>query len=158
MPHRDRWAWSQLQLPPDVEPQVNTVLARLMTEIEPQLNTMLALTDFTKENGATRIAPGSSHLPDDAKLHQAMLAYESDESISDNVAVPYDVTWGDDGVVFVSLDHAMWFHRPVDMNDWLFVDQRPVTLASERGVATADVWNRSGDLVATFTQEALLRF
>ncbi len=66
MPHRDRWAWSQLQLPPDVEPRVNPVLARLLTDIEPQLNTMLALTDFTKENGATRIAPGSTHLPDDA--------------------------------------------------------------------------------------------
>ena len=65
MPHRDRWAWSQLQLPPDAEPRVNTVLARLMTDIEPQLNTMLALTDFTKENGATRIAPGSTQLPDD---------------------------------------------------------------------------------------------
>jgi len=68
MPHRDRWAWSQRQLPPDVEPQVNTVVAELMTDIEPQLNTMLALTDFTKDNGATRVAPGSSHLPDDAKL------------------------------------------------------------------------------------------
>ena len=66
MPHRDRWAWSQIQAPPDVEQQVNPVLARLMTDIEPQLNTMLALTDFTKENGATRIAPGSTHLPDDA--------------------------------------------------------------------------------------------
>jgi ectoine hydroxylase-related dioxygenase (phytanoyl-CoA dioxygenase family) len=68
MPHRDRWAWSQRQLPPDVEPQVNTAVAKLMTDIEPQLNTMLALTDFTKDNGATRVAPGSSHLPDDAKL------------------------------------------------------------------------------------------
>ena len=67
MPHRDRWAWSQIQLPPDVEPRVNPVLARLMTEIEPQLNVMLALTDFTATNGATRIAPGSTQLPDDAK-------------------------------------------------------------------------------------------
>jgi len=66
-PHRDRWAWSQLQVPSDIDPPVNTVVARLLADIEPQLTTMLALTDFTKENGATRIAPGSSHLPDDAK-------------------------------------------------------------------------------------------
>tara|TARA_B100001057_G_scaffold79466_1_gene74596 strand:+ start:108 stop:1034 length:927 start_codon:yes stop_codon:yes gene_type:complete len=65
MPHRDRWAWSQIPTPPEVEPTVNPVLARLMTEIEPQLNVMLALTDFTNENGATRVAPGSSRLPDD---------------------------------------------------------------------------------------------
>ena len=65
MPHRDRWAWSQLQLPPDAEPEFNPVLDRLMTDIEPQLNTILALTDFTKENGATRVAPGSTKLPHD---------------------------------------------------------------------------------------------
>ena len=68
MPHRDRWAWSQIPTPPEVEPKVNPVLARLMTEIEPQLNVMLALTDFTKENGATLVAPGSSQLPDDTQL------------------------------------------------------------------------------------------
>lgn len=68
LPHRDRWAWSQLQLPPEEEPRVNPVLAKLMTEIEPQLNIMLALTDFKEENGATLVAPGSSKLPDDAEL------------------------------------------------------------------------------------------
>tara|TARA_B100001029_G_C15028367_1_gene435170 strand:- start:85 stop:1014 length:930 start_codon:yes stop_codon:yes gene_type:complete len=68
MPHRDRWAWSQLQEPSGDDPPVNKVVARLMTEIEPQLNLMLAITDFTEQNGATRIALGSTKLPDDAKL------------------------------------------------------------------------------------------
>ena len=67
-PHRDRWAWSQLQESSNNDPPVNKVIARLMTEIEPQLNLMLAITDFTEENGATRIAPGSTKLPDDAML------------------------------------------------------------------------------------------
>ena len=67
-PHRDRWAWSQLQGPSEIDPPVNPTLAKIMSEIEPQLNIMLALTDFTKENGATRIAPGSTKLPDDTKL------------------------------------------------------------------------------------------
>jgi len=65
-PHRDRWAWSQLQSATDAELPVNKLIARLFSEIEPQVNTMLALTDFTRENGATRIAPGSTQLPDDA--------------------------------------------------------------------------------------------
>jgi ectoine hydroxylase-related dioxygenase (phytanoyl-CoA dioxygenase family) len=77
MPHRDRWAWSQLQLPSDVEPQFNPTLNRLLSDIEPQLNTMLALTDFTKENGATRIVPGSSHLPDDAQPSEMAFAEEA---------------------------------------------------------------------------------
>lgn len=77
-PHRDRWAWSQLQQPTaDNDLPVNTVIARLMAEIEPQLNIMLALTDFTEENGATRIAPGSTQLPDEAKLpEEAFIAAE----------------------------------------------------------------------------------
>ena len=70
MPHRDRWAWSQLPEPSDNDPPVNKVVARLMTEIEPQLNLMLAITDFTEQNGATRIAPGSTKLPDNAKLSE----------------------------------------------------------------------------------------
>ena len=68
MPHRDRWAWSQLQDPSDLDLPVNDVLARLMAEIEPQLNIMMALTDFTKENGATRVAPGSTQLPDNTNI------------------------------------------------------------------------------------------
>ena len=40
--HRDRLAWPQLP-----------------AEIEPQFNTIWALTDFTEENGATRVVPGS---------------------------------------------------------------------------------------------------
>ena len=68
MPHRDRWAWSQLKESSDNDPPVNKVVARLMTEIEPQLNLMLAITDFTDQNGATRIALGSTRLPDDVKL------------------------------------------------------------------------------------------
>lgn len=85
MPHRDRWAWSQLQAPSDIEPPVNTVVARLLTNVETQLNTMLALTDFTKDNGATRIAPGSSHLPDDAKLPEE--AFVSAEMTSGSLLV-----------------------------------------------------------------------
>lgn len=68
MAHRDRWAWSQLQLPANEEPRVNPVLAKIMTEIEPQLNFMLAITDFNEENGATLVAPGSHKSADDAQL------------------------------------------------------------------------------------------
>ena len=99
----------------------------------------------------------AGEMPDDARLHTAMLAYQSDESISDNTLVPFGLTWGSPDILFVSLDHAMWFHRPFRLDDWLFVEQRPVTTAHTRGLSTATVWNRDAQMVASFTQEALLR-
>ena len=96
-------------------------------------------------------------LPADPHLQTAILAYQSDESLADNVAAPWGATWGSEGVVFVSLDHAMWFHRPFDLNQWHFLDQRAVTVGHGRGLATASLWNEAGELVASATQEALLR-
>jgi acyl-CoA thioesterase-2 len=93
----------------------------------------------------------------DHKIQTALLAYQSDESLADNVAVPFGATWGSPDVVFVSLDHAMWFHRPFDLNQWHFIDQRPVTAAGGRGLATGSVWTKEAKMVASFTQEALLR-
>ena len=96
-------------------------------------------------------------LPDDHRIHAAIMAYQSDESLADNIAIPWGGTWGAPGVVFVSLDHAMWFHRPFDLNDWLLLDQRPITVANGRGLARASVYNRAGELVVSSAQEALLR-
>ncbi|MDH3684125.1 MAG: thioesterase family protein [Acidimicrobiia bacterium] len=96
-------------------------------------------------------------LPADDHLQAAIMAYQSDESIADNIAIPWGATWGSPGVVFVSLDHSIWFHRPFDLNQWLFIDQRPITVGHGRGLATATVWNTDGELVVSFTQEALLR-
>jgi len=96
-------------------------------------------------------------LPVDHHLQAAVMAYQSDESLADNIAIPWGATWGTPGVVFVSLDHAMWFHRPFDLNNWLLIDQRPITVGRGRGLATGMVYDRHGQLVVSFTQEALLR-
>ncbi len=90
-------------------------------------------------------------------VHTALLAYQSDESISDNVLVPFGLTWGSPEVFFVSLDHAMWFHRNVNLNEWHFVEQAPVVTTGGRGVASGSVWTQDGVCVATFAQEALMR-
>ncbi len=100
---------------------------------------------------------GDPGLPDDPALHLALLAYQSDESLADTVAMPWGVTWGTPGVAFVSLDHAGWIHRPLDLNRWHILDQRPISVARGRGLATASLWDDEGRLVATFNQEALLR-
>ena len=93
----------------------------------------------------------------DAATHAAILAYQSDESLADNVLTPFGLTWGSARVFMVSLDHSIWFHDVIDLNSWHFVEQWPVYTGSERGVASAHVWNSNGNLVASFTQEALVR-
>ncbi|MCP3989675.1 MAG: acyl-CoA thioesterase II [Actinomycetia bacterium] len=115
--------------------------------------------DGPSAEGGIRIwARADGELPDEPALHCALLAYQSDESLADNIAIPWGATWGSPGVIFVSLDHAMWFHRPFDLNRWHLIDQQPLTVSQGRGVATATVWSPEGELVASFTQEALLRF
>ena len=94
---------------------------------------------------------------DDPKLHAAMLAYQTDESLADIVLIPFDKTWCSEGTFCVSLDHAIWFHQPINLNAWHFVDQSVVTAKNGRGVGNGRVWSAAGELVASFTQEVLFR-
>lgn len=96
--------------------------------------------------------------PDQPRLHTAMLAYQSDESLADSLLIPFGVSWGSPEVTFVSLDHAMWFHQQVDLNQWLLVEQWPGPAAHARGLAHGRVWDQQGALLASFSQEALMRF
>ncbi len=109
------------------------------------------------EGGIRFWARAAGDLPDDAGVHAAIFAYLSDDSISDNLLVPFGVTWSTETAMVFSLDHAMWLHRPFRMDEWHFYDQQPVIADNARGFATARVWDRQGRLVASFTQEALVR-
>jgi acyl-CoA thioesterase-2 len=57
----------------------------------------------------------------------------------------------------VSLDHSVWFHRPVDVNGWLLVELVPMATGGGRGLSVGTVRSRDGQLVATIAQEVLLR-
>ncbi len=111
----------------------------------------------TAGNGIRKWVRTFEPMPDDPHLHAAVLAYVADESISDNVLIPHDVQWGDEGLAVASLDHSMWFHQSFRVDDWLLVDQEPVATAGARGLSIGRVWDRSGRLVATMTQEAVIR-
>ncbi len=94
---------------------------------------------------------------DDPHLHAAIAAFVADESISDNVLTPHGLTWTNESMMVVSLDHAMWFHRPFRVDDWLLFVQRPLITSAGRGLALGQIHDRSGRLVATCTQEVLVR-
>jgi acyl-CoA thioesterase-2 len=90
-------------------------------------------------------------LPDDPLLHACALAYLSDIGTGLSVLEDDDVAPGP------SLDHAVWFHRPVRLDRWVLMDMAPGTVAHGRGFYTGTVTAQDGTLAATFVQESLFR-
>tara|TARA_B100000214_G_C23882268_1_gene587817 strand:+ start:173 stop:1057 length:885 start_codon:yes stop_codon:yes gene_type:complete len=121
------------------------------------INAPWAPAGVSEKKGIRAWVKANGIAPDDLGLHFALAAYHSDESLADNLLVPFGLTWGSNGTFMVSLDHAMWFHKAIDFNKWHLVDQWAIGAENERGVATGRLWNQSGQLCASFTQEALIR-
>jgi acyl-CoA thioesterase-2 len=96
-------------------------------------------------------------LPDDRLLHQCVLAYASDLTLLDTTTLPHAVSWWSDRFQTASLDHAMWFHRPFRADEWLLYAQDSPRAAGARGFTRGSVYTRSGELVASVTQEGLIR-
>lgn len=98
-----------------------------------------------------------STLPDDPQVHTAALAYVCDYTILEPLLRVHGLAWADAGLVTASLDHAMWFHRPAGMDDWVLYSQRAVSTGSNRGLATGYLHDRTGRLMATVLQEGMVR-
>ena len=96
-------------------------------------------------------------LPDDPTLHACIVTYASDMTLLDTTVLPFGWSWDSPGLQMASLDHAMWFHRPLRMDDWLLYDMKSPSASGARGFAQAGVFARDGRLVATIAQEGLLR-
>ena len=95
-------------------------------------------------------------LPDDALTHVCVLAYASDLTLLWAVAAPHGHALGQD-VIAASLDHAMWFHRPFRVDDWVLCDYASPSAAGGRGLATGRFFTRDGRLIASVVQEGVVR-
>lgn len=96
-------------------------------------------------------------LPDDANLHQAALAYLSDYTILESIYRRHGIAWSHPGLKSASLDHAIWFHRPVKVDQWLLYVQNSPSAQGGRGLAMGHIYTREGVLVATVAQEGMVR-
>lgn len=93
----------------------------------------------------------------DPFLQAAVLAYMSDYSLLESVLRRHGRPWIDPRLRVASLDHSMWFHRPVDPSQWLLYSQESPSAQSGRGLGIGRVFTRDGALAATITQEGMVR-
>ncbi|HEX3897170.1 MAG TPA: acyl-CoA thioesterase II [Rudaea sp.] len=95
--------------------------------------------------------------PDDATLHRAMLAYASDFHLIGTATLPHGISYLQQNVQMASLDHALWFHRPFRVDEWLLYSCDSPTTQGARGLTRGMIFSRDGRLVASTAQEGMIR-
>jgi acyl-CoA thioesterase II len=91
-------------------------------------------------------------LPDDPHLQACVLTYLSDLGVGEGELAQEIAT-----MAKPSLDHAVWFHRPARMHEWILYAMQPVSAQGGRLLYTGSLYSEKGDLVATVMQECVLR-
>ncbi|PMR76567.1 acyl-CoA thioesterase [Billgrantia endophytica] len=99
----------------------------------------------------------TGELPENPALHRYLLAYSSDFNLLTTALVPHGIRFRDPRLQIASLDHAIWFHHDVKINDWLLYDMDSPWAGGARGMARGSIFDRSGRLVASTAQEGLTR-
>jgi acyl-CoA thioesterase-2 len=94
-------------------------------------------------------------LDDDRALHACLLTFVSDMGAVYAAAIP--VGGGLGTIMGASLDHAVWFHRPIRLDEWVLYDLQPISNAGSRGLVHGTFHTHDGILGASVTQEALIR-
>lgn len=98
-----------------------------------------------------------AQLPHDQLTRCAVLAFASDYTPIDSMLRAHGLTWSEPGLTPATIDHTIWFHRPVDPGAWLLYDQESPSTRSGRGLMVGKVFTEEGVLVATIAQEAMVR-
>ncbi len=104
----------------------------------------------------------ASPLGDDPLLHRAALGYASDLMLMSTALAPHGHTAGHERSLIrrwngVSLDHCLWFHRPLRADDWFLVEHATPSAFGGRALVTADIFDAAGRVACHVTQEALIR-
>jgi acyl-CoA thioesterase-2 len=96
-------------------------------------------------------------IDDNIFLHQQLLAYASDNPILLTAFRPHGYTAFTPGLMSATLDHALWFHRPFRVDEWLLFETHSDSVCGSRGISRGKIFNQQGDMVASAIQEGLMR-
>lgn len=104
-----------------------------------------------------RVAAGAGDLGDNPVRHQTLLAFMSDYALLGTALLPHPLTGHSPGMQIASLDHALWFHRPLRADEFLLYVMDSPSSFGGRGMSRGRFYTRSGELVASVAQESLIR-
>lgn len=93
----------------------------------------------------------------DASLPRCLLAYASDMGMVSTGVLPHNESVSRAELQMASLDHALWIHREPALDDWLLFHKHTSAASGARGLVHAEFFSRDGVLIASVTQEGLLR-
>lgn len=96
-------------------------------------------------------------LPSIPAVHRYLMAYSSDFNLLPTSMLPHGVSYWQKSMQVASLDHAIWFHREPDLNDWLLYAMDSPWSGGARGFCRGSIFDRQGQLVASVAQEGLIR-
>jgi acyl-CoA thioesterase II len=96
-------------------------------------------------------------LPDDEVLHRCLLAYASDFNLLNAALRPHGLSHGTPNIAIASIDHAMWFHHDVRVDQWLLYSVDSPSASGGRGFVRGSIFRADGQLLASTAQEGLMR-
>lgn len=93
----------------------------------------------------------------DLPMKQQLLAYMSDYNLLTTATLPHREHLNKTNTFYASLDHALWFHREIDFDDWLLYAMDSPSASNSRGFSRGSIFNKNGTLIASVAQEGLMR-
>ncbi|MFW2170145.1 acyl-CoA thioesterase [Acinetobacter baumannii] len=93
---------------------------------------------------------------DDISLHQAIVAFYSDFTLMTTALRPHGLSYISLSLQCASIDHAIYFHRPLRADEWMLYDMEATVSAASRGLNFGRMW-QNGQLVCSTVQEGLMR-
>lgn len=139
-------------------PQVNEWLNKRPFEIRPVEDSLyLKSTDDRQRQQQHVWFRASSTFGDDPVLNAAALAYASDFNLLEPILRRQGLSWMTSGLRVASLDHAMWWHRRVRVDEWMLYVQESPAAQGGRGLGYGRIFAHTGELLATVAQEGMVR-
>ena len=99
----------------------------------------------------------SGKLEDSPDVHRSLLAFVSDFRMLPSTLRAVGYRYRVDETMLATICHAIWFHRPVRMDDWVLQRFEPLSLTNGRGLSRGEIYDSSGQLVASTMQEGVVR-